>query len=336
MGIKGFRYTYKGKSPLLAGRTSSFRKRGGAGTVLKFAVFLAFAGALCLSAAYLWLELFRKHPELRGQSAEGAAPAGPSFWERVFWGGSSSAAKKTMKPREFPQDELKKLADVRVKAQSALESGKYKTARLLSNKVISSGLPMSHPLWRSAAETLGKSNIALLFSELSTPEKDIYVVKAGDTLPKIASAFGDTAETVKRGNKALAGGAPLFKGQKLLIHNGKWSVKVFKSEGLLNLMDGDRLFKSYSAGFGVKNTPSGEFETTETRGGSKGQPLWAGLKPAGQTRGQVPADFGILASNERGPVARVSRTDDSVRLESNDAGELCSILPPGSKVTIED
>ena len=188
---------------------------------------------------------------------------------------------------------------------------------------------------------LGEVNIALLFSPMVTELDTSHTVKPGDTLGKIASAYGTTVELLKRANGLKTD--LIRPAQKLKIPKGRFTIVVDKSQNQLLLTTDNQFVKTYPVATGKDNsTPVGIFkivnripnpvwynqhavvppESPENILGTR----WLGIDKQG---------YGIHGSVDPGAIGR-QVTAGCVRMTNKDVEELFDIVPVGTEVTIVD
>ena len=228
---------------------------------------------------------------------------------------------------------LFKLGEVYEQQQQLIEA--QAMYRLLVERFPSSSLA------QLAQQRLGQANVALLFSPAVTEDDDVYEVKPGDTLGKIASAHRTTVELVRRAN-GLSGDV-IRPQQQLKVPKGSFSIVVDKSQNQLLLAEGERFFKVYPVATGENgSTPVGTFKIVNKipnpvwyRQGAVVPPdspenilgtRWLGLDKEG---------YGIHGSVDPNGIGR-QVTAGCVRMHNPDVEELFAIVPTGTEVKIID
>ena len=94
-----------------------------------------------------------------------------------------------------------------------------------------------------AKDRLGEINIDLFLSSKPAPEKQIYVVKSGDVLTRVAARQKTTPELIMRSNNLS--GTMLQIGQKLMISPPDFAIAVNKKEKRVTLLNQNKFFKHY-------------------------------------------------------------------------------------------
>ena len=126
-------------------------------------------------------------------------------------------------------------------AEKLKEEGKLTEARAALTAFIQkypSGLHVGE-----AQDLLGDINIRVLLSDYPAPEKELYTVRSGDVLARVAGKFKTTPELIMRTNNLS--GTMLRIGQKLLISRPDFSILIQRQAELLYLLDGEHFFKRY-------------------------------------------------------------------------------------------
>lgn len=209
------------------------------------------------------------------------------------------------------------------------------------------GLTPDSAPWREAAKQLTRANIDLYFE--APPE--IYEIKSGDTMYRLAHRYHTTIEAILRQNK-LKNSNQIRVGQKIKVHPGDWKIQIGKNTRLLKVYDGDRLFLVYDIGIGRQGrTPSGSFVISDKQANPAyyapdgrviphGQPgnemgsRWLRLQSTDQTA-SPPVGYGIHGTADESSVTR-SLSSGCIRMRNADVEELFVIVPTGTPVLIEE
>src|SRR5437763_3618465 len=101
----------------------------------------------------------------------------------------------------------------------------------------------SSPSAEPAKDLLGEVNIDIFLSRTPSPEKEEYVVKAGDVLQKVAHKTKTTPELIMRMNNMSS--TMLHIGEHLLISHPDFSIVVQRKPKLLTLLNHGGFFKQY-------------------------------------------------------------------------------------------
>ena len=197
------------------------------------------------------------------------------------------------------------------------------------------------PLLPATQARLGDVNVALLFSPTVTDSDSVHQVKPGDTLGRIASAYGTTVEYIRRANGLKS--SVIRPDQKLKIPKGTFSIVVDKSQNQLLLTENDQFVKLYPVSTGKESsTPVGTFKITT----SIPNPVWytqgAVVPPdspenvlGSRWMGIDKKGYGIHGTIDPGAIGR-QVTAGCVRMTNKDVEELFDIVPVGTEVTIVD
>ena len=194
----------------------------------------------------------------------------------------------------------------------------------------------------AARDLLGEVDIELVFSERAMPEKIDYTIATGDTLAKLANRNGTTLELISKGNDIK--GPTIRIGDRLRIFTGKFSIKVDKSDNVLDLYINDAFFKRYKVGTGqYSKTPTGTYKITDR----VAQPTWwrddGKAIPFGDPENLLGTHwlsldirgYGIHGTWEPETIGKQSSAG-CIRLLNEDIEELYTLIPIGTPVTIED
>ncbi len=228
-------------------------------------------------------------------------------------------------------------------ARAAIDAGQLVDAQATLNKLVAT---QPDP---EAIKLLGEVNIKLLKSSLMMPGKEYYVIQSGDYLQKIAKKFNTTVELLKTMNGMQSDTIRL--GDRLMVFNGNFSIRVSKSRNELDLMLGNQIFKRYSVGTGkFGKTPAVEFTIVDkiieppwTRPSDNqrieyGDPenvlgsRWMAIKSADHPE---LTGFGIHGTWERDSIGKQSSAG-CIRMLNEDVEELFSLVPRKTSVTISE
>ena len=186
-----------------------------------------------------------------------------------------------------------------------------------------------------------KTDVQSIFSVL--PDSTvIYTVESGDSLYKIAKKHETTIELIKSLNNLKKD--TIIKGEKLAVLAKPISILVDKSDNLLTLEANHKSIREFHVATGTNNiTPVGEFKIAE----KLENPTW--YKPGGKVIAPgVPENglgsrwlgfnqksYGIHGTNEPSSIGH-QVSHGCIRMLNLEVEELFSIIPIGTKVTIQD
>jgi len=233
-----------------------------------------------------------------------------------------------------------------VAIESAVSSGDRATATALIRDNLAKVRPGSDN-YRKLAAQLTKLNLAAYFDGSLG---EVYVVKSGDNLSRIANHFNMPIDGIKAVNHLSADSDIVKLNQKLSVCPGKWSIVVDKSARLLKLSFNDRLFAVFDVGIGrLNSTPEAKFVISDKlknptwygpRGeivkfGDPGNPLgtrFMKLAAAGSPDKPI-TGYGIHGTNDEDSVTK-SRSQGCIRMYNKDAEALFMMVPGGTPVEI--
>ena len=95
-----------------------------------------------------------------------------------------------------------------------------------------------------AKDILGKLNTAIFLSPIQTPEKEVYIVKSGDVITRVAQRLKTSPELLMRSNNMQ--GSMLRIGQKLLVSPNDFSMFISRRAQKVTLLNKGKFFKQYS------------------------------------------------------------------------------------------
>ncbi|HEY8239958.1 MAG TPA: L,D-transpeptidase family protein [Kiritimatiellia bacterium] len=225
-------------------------------------------------------------------------------------------------------------------ARKLKEADDYETAREKASAALEQ--TANESARAAARDVLGDVDMGLLFSERPMPEKTDYTVQSGDSIAKLANKFGTTLELISKGNDLK--GSNIRIGDRLRIFSGKFSVKVDKTDNILDLYLNDKFFKRYQVGTGqYSKTPVGTFKITDR----VAQPTWwrddGKAIPYGDPENLLGTHwlsldirgYGIHGTWQPETIGKQSSAG-CIRLLNEDVEQLYTVLPIGTPVTIED
>jgi lipoprotein-anchoring transpeptidase ErfK/SrfK len=180
-----------------------------------------------------------------------------------------------------------------------------------------------------------------IFSKEITPGSISYVVKPGDSLYVLARKNHTTVDLIKKINGLK--GDNIYPKMKLKIYTAPLSIEIDKSKNVLVLYADGKAVKKYSVATGKNNcTPVGEFKITD----KLMNPTWfktGAILPPGSPENALgtrwmgfdkPA-YGIHGTIEPKSIG-TQASEGCVRMLNEEVEELYSLVPPGTKVTIQD
>jgi hypothetical protein len=127
------------------------------------------------------------------------------------------------------------------KAVALQKQGKVLEARTAFKEFLDRN-PQSTKI-EEARERLGEINGDITLSSMPAPEKEIYIVKSGDVLQRVAHRMKTTPELIMRSNNMS--GVMLRIGQKLMITPTEFSLVINKKEGKVTVLNNGQFFKQY-------------------------------------------------------------------------------------------
>ena len=228
-------------------------------------------------------------------------------------------------------------------ARAAIDAGQWTTAQTTLNKAVSMNPDPE------AIQLLGTVNMRLLKSALMMPGKEYYVIQSGDYLGKIAGKYNTTVALVKNMNGMESDLIRL--GERLLVFNSTFTIRVSKSRNELDLLSNGKLFKRYSVGTGkFGKTPVAKFTITDKitepawdrpsdhRRIEYGDPenvlgsRWMAIKSSGHPE---LTGFGIHGTWERDSIGKQSSAG-CIRMLNEDVEELFDLVPRKTSVMITE
>ncbi len=180
-----------------------------------------------------------------------------------------------------------------------------------------------------------------LFSKEITPDSLAYTVKPGDSLYVLARKNHTTIDFIKKINGLKSDN--LYPRMKLKIHTAPFSIEIDKSKNVLVLYSNGEAVKKYSVATGKKNcTPVGEFKITD----KLVHPTWfktGAILPPGSPENALGTrwmgfdkpSYGIHGTIEPKSIG-TQASEGCIRMLNEEVEELYSLVPVGTKVTIQD
>jgi lipoprotein-anchoring transpeptidase ErfK/SrfK len=222
------------------------------------------------------------------------------------------------------------------------EGKKYKARNVLSDAYFTE---ISQARRKQIKESLDKLNEELVFSPNPSEDADVYVVKPGDTLSKIAKRYNTSYELIMRLNKKQ--NTRLKVNEQLKVLCGKISILVDKSDFALTVLLDGHYIKQYHVGTGIAGkTPVGTFVVEDKlkkpvwyspEGVYKyGHPKnilgtrWLGFKDKPGLHG-----YGIHGTAQPGSIGKESSMG-CIRMFNEDVEELYDFAVPGTEVIIQE
>ena len=94
-----------------------------------------------------------------------------------------------------------------------------------------------------AKELLGDINTTIFLSPIAAPEKEVYIVKKGDVVSRVAKAMHTSVELLLRANNLQ--NSMLRIGQKLTVSPGDFSLLISRKSDKVVLLEKGHFFKQY-------------------------------------------------------------------------------------------
>ena len=180
-----------------------------------------------------------------------------------------------------------------------------------------------------------------LFSKEIDADSIAYTVKPGDSLYVLARKNHTTVDFIKKINDLKSDN--LYTKMKLKIHTAPFSIQIDKSKNTLVLYSNGEAVKKYSVATGKKNcTPVGEFKITD----KLVHPTWfktGAILPPGSPENALGTrwmgfdkpSYGIHGTIEPKSIG-TQASEGCIRMLNEEVEELYSMVPVGTKVTIQD
>ena len=165
---------------------------------------------------------------------------------------SAAPMPEAMTPELSPPETRPETQALIADARALIEAGRLADAQQMLNRIVERDPD------REAVRLLGDVNMTLLKSPLMMPGKAYYVIQSGDYLQKIAKNNNTTVELLKTMNGME--NDTIRRGDRMVVFNGRFSIRVSKGRNELDLLLDGKLFKRYSVGTGkFGKTPEAEF-----------------------------------------------------------------------------
>jgi LysM domain-containing protein len=197
------------------------------------------------------------------------------------------------------------------------------------------------PHVEEAKDVLGETNVDILFSRTSSPEKQEYIVKSGDVLAKVARKVKSTPELIMRMNNLS--GTMLHIGDRLLISHPEFSLVIQRKPKLVVLLDRGAFFKQYHVReekLAPKQPPRVTTRVAETMAWRGGKRVGFGTKEyIGSTRWirlAAPAYTLYSVPDSAHPNLEQPPSPSGLGLSATDVEELSSLVNNRTPVTITD
>ncbi len=95
-----------------------------------------------------------------------------------------------------------------------------------------------------AKNLLGEINTDIFLSTIPAPEKEVYIVKKGDVIERVANHLKTTGETIMRANNLQR--TMLQIGQKLTVAPGEFSLVISRKTNKVTVLNKGKFFKEYT------------------------------------------------------------------------------------------
>ncbi|MDD4872668.1 MAG: L,D-transpeptidase family protein [Kiritimatiellae bacterium] len=197
---------------------------------------------------------------------------------------------------------------------------------------------------------LGKINIDLILTPTAMPEKQEYVVRAGDSLEKIAKKYGTTVDLIHKSN--LLSSHVIKAGDRLMVLAGKFAIKVSKARNDMCVTLNDEFFCRYGVGTGkFGKTPVGVFVVNDKikepvwwRPDGREIPFgdpenilgtrWMSIKASGADTPDVKG-YGIHGTWDETSIGK-AESAGCIRMKNSEVEQLFVMVPVGTVVTITE
>jgi LysM repeat protein len=192
-----------------------------------------------------------------------------------------------------------------------------------------------------AKDLLGEVNVDILLSRYPSPEKQEYIVKAGDVLQKISNKVKSTPELIMRMNNLSS--TMLHIGERLLVSHPDFAIVIQRKAKLIVLLNHGAFFKQYHVReekLGPKQPPKVTTKVAETMAWRGGKRVGFGTKEfIGSTRWirlGAPAYTIYSVPDTAHPNLEQPAPPSGLGLAATDVEELSSLVNNRTPVTITD
>lgn len=218
-----------------------------------------------------------------------------------------------------------------------IQNGRLDEARTVLQEIASEFADTQYG--KIAQQKLDETGLEAYFKKLDETNSQIYEIRPGDNLTRIAKQYNTTVGTIRAANGIQ--GDRIWPYQKLKIMNEIWSVVVDKSTNTLMLKAGEKSVRTYAVSTGSnKSTPIGKFRIvnrlTDPTWYYEGKviPPHAPDNPLG-TRwlGFDLEGYGLHGTTEPETIGEYV-TLGCVRMRNEDVEQIFELLPVGTEVVI--
>jgi LysM repeat protein len=192
-----------------------------------------------------------------------------------------------------------------------------------------------------AKDLLGEVNVDILLSRYPSPEKQEYIVKAGDVLQKISNKVKSTPELIMRMNNLSS--TMLHIGEHLLVSHPDFAIVIQRKAKLIVLLNHGAFFKQYHVTeekLGPKQPPKVTTKVAETMAWRNGKRVGFGTKEfIGSTRWirlGAPAYTIYSVPDNAHPNLEQPAPPQGLGLAATDVEELSSLVNNRTPATITD
>lgn len=184
-------------------------------------------------------------------------------------------------------------------------------------------------------------NVSIITSPLQAHGTEIYVIRKGDTLGKIARKKNTTVELIKLRNRMVTD--TIVAGKALSLWATPFAIEIDKSENSLTLKARNEIVKVYPVSTGKNNSsPVGEFVIKDRFT----DPVWfhkGDVVPPDDPKNFLGTrwlgfdlpQYGIHGTIEPQNIGK-QVSSGCIRMRNEDVQELYDLVPVGTKVTIRD